>query len=522
MSSLHESAISEPPQAAPAPWARLALAGALLVMLWHAHREALDAMVGLWSRSPMYSYAYTVPVISLWLAWSRRDALAGLRPRTSLAAAIPVLAFGAALLIAGRLGAVQVLEQLAFLGSFVGVLLVVFGAAYVRAMWAAIAYLLLMIPIWDGFTEPLHPRFQQQSAAIGVWLLQEVGIPAYRERNVVALPNITLEVARACSGVNYLIAVIALGLPLAYLNLRGVWRRALLVGGAVLVAALANGLRVALIGVLAYLEIGSPLHGPMHMLHGLFVAAIGYVVLFAGLYVLKPRDSEPIAAPAATTWAHLDAIRVAPVAVLLVFFMALGAIAAPAATSSGVLRKPLDRLPRALGEWRAAPGPAESEFQQAWQGSDAHVLRRYRTGDGRTLDIFVAYFGTQRQDRELASYLSADLHRRAALVEVPLVDGGSLPANFVAAAAGGQPSALFWYELGERVETRPYATKLRTLWRALSSGRSDGAVVVISTPGGSGAATRQNMEEFAALAYAALGDSFPRATPSPGSTISAS
>lgn len=521
MSSFPESAIPEPPRAV-VPWPRLALAGALALLLWQAHRGALDAMVGLWSRSPMYSYAYTVPLISLWLAWSRRGALAGLRPRMSLAAAVPVLAAGAVLLAAGRLGAVQILEQIAFLVSFVGVLLVVFGTAYIRVMWAAIAYLLLMIPIWDGLTEPLHPRFQQQSAAIGVWLLQAVGIPAYREGNVVALPNITLEVARACSGVNYLIAVIALGLPLAYLNLRGVWRRALLVGGAVLVAALANGLRVALIGVLAYLEVGSPLHGPMHVLHGLFVAAIGYVVLFVGLSVLRPRDSESVAAPSAPTWAHLDAIRVAPVAVLLVFFAGLGAIAAPAATSAGVLRKPLDRLPRALGEWRAAPGPTESEFQRAWQGSDAQVLRRYRSGDGRTVDIFVAYFGTQRQDRELASYLSADLHRRALPVDVALADGRSLRVNHVAAAPGGQPAALFWYELGERVETRPYATKLRTLWRALSSGRTDGAVVVISAPDGSGVATRQHMEEFAALAYAALADSFPRGTPSPGSIASAS
>ena len=99
-------------------------------------------------------------------------------------------------------------------------------------------------------------------------MLQVVGIPAYREGLYLFLPNVTLEVARACSGVNYLVAILALGLPLGYLYLPTVWRRVLLLTMAIGVAAISNSLRVALIGVLSYLEIGSPLHGPGHVLHG--------------------------------------------------------------------------------------------------------------------------------------------------------------------------------------------------------------------------------------------------------------
>ena len=120
-------------------------------------------------------------------------------------------------------------------------------------------------------------------------ILQLVGVPAYHEGVTLHLPTITLEVARACSGVNYLIAVLALGLPLGYLYLPSLPRRAILIVSAVIIAAVSNSLRVALIGMLAYWEIGSPLHGPFHVLHGLFVSGIGYVVLFAGLRMLTPR-----------------------------------------------------------------------------------------------------------------------------------------------------------------------------------------------------------------------------------------
>ena len=61
---------------------------------------------------------------------------------------------------------------------------------------------------------------------------------------------------------------------------------------AVVVAALSNGLRVTLICALAYYEVGSPLHGPFHVLHGLFVAGVGYAVLFAGLRVLVPKHER--------------------------------------------------------------------------------------------------------------------------------------------------------------------------------------------------------------------------------------
>ena len=78
-----------------------------------------------------------------------------------------MLIAGVALLAAGRAGGIQVLEQIAFLVSLLGVVLLLFGVAVRAVAWASLAYLLLMVPLWDGFTEPLHWPFQQRSAAIG-------------------------------------------------------------------------------------------------------------------------------------------------------------------------------------------------------------------------------------------------------------------------------------------------------------------------------------------------------------------
>ena len=99
-----------------------------------------------------------------------------------------------------------------------------------RIVWAAVAYLLLMVPLWDGFTEPLHlalpePVGQHRRARSS----RPSASPRYRDGDFITLPTLTLEVARACSGVNYLVAVLALGLPLSYLYLRSPWRRVVLI-----------------------------------------------------------------------------------------------------------------------------------------------------------------------------------------------------------------------------------------------------------------------------------------------------
>ena len=60
------------------------------------------------------------------------------------------------LLSGGQLAGVQVAEQFAFLAALVSVTLLVFGLPTFRKTWVALAYLLLMVPFWDAFTEPLH------------------------------------------------------------------------------------------------------------------------------------------------------------------------------------------------------------------------------------------------------------------------------------------------------------------------------------------------------------------------------
>jgi EpsI family protein len=480
----------------------LVLVAAALIF---AYREALAAMVGMWDNSPMYSYGYTVPFVSAYLLWSRRQAWRALPPRPAWAPGVAVLLAAMGMTVTARAGGIQILDQVAFLVALTAAVLLLFGTAYLRATWASLAYLLLMIPIWDGFTEPLHEPFQQRSAAIGVWLLHVIGVPAFREGTFITLPNMQIEVARVCSGVNYLVAVIALGLPLGYVFLRGNGRRLLLLGVAVVVAALSNGLRVALICTLAYYDVGSPLHGPFHMLHGLFVAGVGYVVLFAGLRVLAPRDGDQPAAPAVTSaMGRLRAVSLTPAIVLGVVLVLMGSRAMARESTPVPAAAALTTLPGTLGPWTADPPLAtrSAEAAEAFPGADIEIVRRYRRGDGAVVDLYLGYFAAQRQSKELVTHRSADLHRRSTVVAIGGAGGAAFAANYAAADRTGV-ERLFWYEVDARTETDRSVVQARTLWNAIWSARSNGSVVVLSTPAASGG-SRTVLSDLAAHVHGAL------------------
>jgi len=465
------------------------LAGALLLLAigvaW-AHAAALIGMKAMWDGTPMYSFGYIVPFVSAYLVWARREELAAATVKPAWIPGLAALGLAIVMLVGGHLGGILIAEQFAFVVSLTAVVLLVWGVSVLRLVWMALAYLLLIVPFWDAFTERLHQPFQQLSANLGVKMLHVVGVPAFREGTFLYLPNITLEVARACSGVNYLIAILALGVPLAYLYLSSNGRRLLLVTSAIAVAALSNSLRVAMIGVLAYLDVGSPLHGPAHVLHGLFVSGIGYVVLFAGLRLLARGDRQspgatPVARPPIDrTTSNGVAGRAAALAAafLIVAFLPMRIVAAPVPAG-----RPLAALPDRLGDWIAEPlaGPGETW----WHGADDEVFKRYRSGSGLVVDVSVAYFASQSQGRELTSHYGEPLHRAVrgeATPFAPASRGGNIVQ--LNAKPAGARTGIFWYELDGEPMTSAYAVKAQTVWNAAIRQRTNGGVVVLLTPPG--------------------------------------
>lgn len=445
-----------------------------------------------WWTSDQDSYGVLIPVISGYLLWSRRERLRGAVGEPAVAAGLTAVVAALALLAVGQAGGALVVSSSGLVLAVAGCVLLLLGRRVLHAVALPLAYLLFMVPVWGLLTEPLHIRFQQFSAWIGISVLQAVGIPAYRDGLFIQLPHVTLEVARSCSGVNYLIAVIAIGVPLASLFLDRMWRRVALIVFAVAIATVGNGLRVTLIGVLSYLGMTAHLHGPGHVLGGLFVSAVGFGALFAGLSVLATRtrgpqtpgrlplaDSSgpPVARRAA---ARLDWRWVAVATLTL----AGGGYLAARESAAVPLRLGLAHFPATIAGWSGADAELPDVKAYVPYRFDQELSRVYRRADSTSAGLYVGYHAAQHQGKELDLFSDhvVDLGGRERDVTIAVADGPPIEARSVTFDHRGRPRLMVYtFLLASRSTGGKYASKLMTTWLALRDGRTNGAVVAVVT-----------------------------------------
>jgi len=459
-----------------------AAALALLGTFLFCYAGVLASLADQWWNNNIYSYGFLVPLISIYIVWERRAAIFSGAFSPAYFSGGGLLLAGLFLFAFGHAGGIITLQQVSFMVTLMGVVLLFLGVETFRRLALPIHYLWLMIPIWDALTGRLHLPFQILSANLGVLLLQQVGVPVYQDYLYIHLPNITLEVAEVCSGVNYLIAVIALGIPLGYLFLhRWVTRVGLIVFG-VVVAALSNSLRVGLIGVLAYYDLSGDLHGPYHTLQGIFVSVIGYGALFLGLGLLIRWQAPQHAAPSTDGASCLDVSagrrRVLPVCAVFLLVGGYGYFFAPAPVP---LARDLAALPMQIGEWRGRDMTPEAGYKAL--GADRLLARRYRHPAGEAIDLHIAYFESQAQGRELAGQATRRLDAGAMPITLRAESGAAVEAlnQSIQGTKGERRLTLFWYDLGGKILLDRKEVKLRTAWNALVHGVAPGALIAVSS-----------------------------------------
>lgn len=472
-------------------WAAATAGGALVAAFLFTYGRVVATLVEQWWSNDKYSFGFLIPWISLHIVWSRRGELFRSEPEPSYAGGLPVLAAAAGMLIAGRAGGILVAEQLSLVVTVAGLVLLLLGVRDFRALLLPIGYLLLMVPAWEMVTDRLHLPFQLFSASLGTHLLRLTGVPAHQQGHYVELPNVVLDVTQNCSGINYLLAVVAVSIPLAYLHLRDWKRRALLLAFAIAASLFANALRVALIGLFASYGPREASHGPFHVLQGVSVAMAGYGALFLGLRLLSrsPGSGRTAVEPgrlSRRSGGRPGGIPLTAVSLAVLLLLITGGYLQLHRTAPVPLNRALRTFPRVLGDWT---GRDVAPFYDGYAalGVDQEISRLYATAAGDRLRLYVGYFERQEQGRELINYRTRDLVGDDASVAVDLGGGQVVRARArVRPTPGGPTLSLVWYDVSGRRLVNPYLVKLHTIWNALVRHRSDGAVVLIiaDIPGG--------------------------------------
>jgi EpsI family protein len=150
--------------------------------------------------------------------------------------------------------------------------------------------------------------------------------------------------------------------------------------------------------------------------------------------------------------------------------------------------RPFNQFPLRVSNWEGVRTTMEKIYLDELKFDD-YVMVDYKDPKGKTVSFYTAYFGSQSKGGSIhspASCLpgSGWVFEESGDVTFPLKDGaGSIRVNRAYMQKGGSKElTYYWFPQRGRIVTNLFQLKLYTFWNALTSRRTDGALVRVITP----------------------------------------
>jgi exosortase len=250
-----------------------------IVVTFGVYFPILRNMVNHWRIVEDYQHGFIVVPLALFFAYERRWDLEDAPIKGSWLGLIPML-IGLTSLAIGRLGTELMTMRSGFVFTIIGLVLLLSGREIFKILAFPLFFLFLMVPLPESLLNMIAFPLQLIAAKFAVWSLQELGIPALVEGNIIHLAHTQLFVAEACSGLRSLMALITLGVVFAHFFKRGaIWSKLLLVASTIPIAIFVNAFRVALTGYLTHHFGQEAAGGAIHDFQGIFTFGLAFFIL---------------------------------------------------------------------------------------------------------------------------------------------------------------------------------------------------------------------------------------------------
>ncbi len=445
-----------------------------------------------WLTSSTYNHMIFILPICAWLVEMRRRELARLVPVAWWPGLI-LLAGALLLWLAGVVSQVNTARQLGAVVAMQAAVLALLGPRVAAGLAFPLAYLLFAIP----FGEEIVPQMQMVTAHIVIALVEASQIPAQIDGVFIHTPAGLFEVAEACSGVKFLVAMAALGALMAHLCFKDWRRRAAFMAAALAVPILANGIRAWATIAMAQLVGAETATGIDHIIYGWFFFAL--VMALLGLaarpFFDRPAGDSPIDADAlraSRLLGRAEHLAIAGRAALLSVLALAGGVAfwasasiRPVESLSGAIQ-----LPQVAG-WSVVKPQANPAWQPLASGAGKRVLARYVDDSGRALDLFMAVYPGGAGRADPGDYGEGALPPDSAwawLGKGP--EFADARSEYLLAHGADKRLAVTYYRSGRLITGSPVRLKLATLVdRLLLRPQSVGVFILSAEDSGKGDAS---------------------------------
>jgi len=521
------------------------LAGIVLVAIYclfglSLFHKALSTLI-LQMNDSDNTYRYFIPLIIAYLIFEKSKVVKELRVTHQWLGIVP-LALGILFYWLGELGGEYYTLYISLLFIIIGITMLHIGRERSKDFVFIFILIMAMFPFPHFIVAKLSVNLQLISSQLGTAMAQIVGLPAYREGNIIDLGFRKLHVVDACSGLRYLMPLMVLGLIVAYFTKGSLWKKIFLVLSTIPLAILMNGTRIALAAISsAYLrpEISD---GILHDFTGFVFFMVSFGLLVVEVIVLgklgKPfakasdvsklkdlqsiegRHDEVEAAPYRVTTPGKREFPWQPQSAVVLFLLVATLI-----LSHGInfretvpIIKPFAQFPLDVKTWHGKRAFLDAESLADLYFSDYTIIN-YVNPEGKLISLYVAYWQSQSKGESIHSPetclpASGWLFTKEGLTSFPVSEreNGLTVNRAVFEKVDEKQVGYYWFPLRGRILNNLWQVKFFNFWDALTMHRTDGALVRIITPlskGENAEIADKRLQEFTRLIFPVLQDFLP-------------
>ena len=303
--------------------------------------------------------------------------------------------------------------------SIIGLVLLLFGWRSMRWLWFPLLYLIVFSQtISDRFLQIVTFQLQDIAAYGSYWGLTLLGYDISKSGNALRIFHngeaIPVNIAEACSGMRMVVALLALGVAMAYRGLDHLWQRIILIGFAIPTALVVNILRVMTLGVLATYD-SEFAAGDFHSMIGMLWLVPAFFIYLGIMWLLRnlmesDEDEDEGEDDAAEESATKELLQIRfsrqgrwafVIACVLLVLGGIGLQAGANALNVYLRKEPVDlrrslaNLPATIGEWSLVSDYRVSEAAAEELGTELYISRAYANPSGGVLNVHLAFYTGQ-------------------------------------------------------------------------------------------------------------------------------
>ena len=257
-----------------------------------------DSSQTIWTEDE-YIHSPMVLIASIWLFWRQRETLLAPPQQASPMLGGIILGFGLLLYALGRSQEVAMFEIGSQIPVLLGTLLMTKGREPAAKLWFPLFFLCFMIPLPGFVVDAMTGPLKQQVSVLAENILYQLGYPIARSGVVLSIGPYQLMVADACSGLNSMFSLSAMGLLYLYLlHHPSKLKNAVIIASILPVAFIANLIRVMTLVLVTYYFGDAAGQGFLHGFAGMVLFSVALLMLFILDGMLDMAIKKPVGNPA--------------------------------------------------------------------------------------------------------------------------------------------------------------------------------------------------------------------------------